>query len=490
MVAWLYTACLLCLAIYGLNSLWLTFLYWFNPRKQNESQPIFALDDELPTVTVQLPMFNERYVAERLLQAVSRLNYPRELLQIQVLDDSTDDTRDIVDKAALRLRLRGFDVTVCRRSEATGFKAGALAAATQTARGEFIAIFDADFLPLPDFLRRTVSCFADPQIGCVQTRWDHVNADYSLFTQLQGAGIDGHFLLEQEVRNRMGWFIGFNGSAGIWRKACIEEAGGWSGDTLTEDLDLSYRAQLAGWRFHFLSDVTVPAEVPAQMDAYKRQQFRWAKGSVQTAKKLLPQLWQARIPLATKFQGTLHLTGYFMHPLIVLVFLLGIPMSVTHSPAFVILPVLTVAMLGPWCLYGTAIAHRSRTPWHGAWLLFMLTVLGAGMSLNNTRAALEALLGIESSFKRTPKFDLRSRADHWSAKRYAVPINGLVLAELAAAGLAFGVILAGYLTKTSQINEWYLVYAGGYGYVALLSLWQSYGRELVRRLALQRRAAR
>jgi hypothetical protein len=246
---------------------------------------------------------------------------------------------------------------------------------------------------------------------------------------------------------------------------------------------------LAGWRFRFLSDVTVPAEVPAQMDAYKRQQFRWAKGSVQTARKLLPQLWLARIPLATKFQGTLHLTGYLMHPLIVLVFLLGIPMSVVQSPAFAILPVLALAMFGPWSLYGSAIARRSRSPWHGAWLLFMLTVLGAGMSLNNTRAALEALLGIESSFKRTPKFDLRSRADQWSSKRYFVPINVLVLAEVAAAGLAFGVILAGYQGKTAQLNVWYLVYASGYGYVALLSLWQAYGREIVRRLALQWRAA-
>ena len=475
MLELLYVGTLGLLAIYGLNSLVLTAIYWLRPRRADEALPEW-LPEWLPFVTVQLPIFNERCVVERLLGAVGALDYPRELLQVQVVDDSTDDTRELVDRIAARMRKRGIRVDVCRRAEATGFKGGALAAAMPTARGEFIALFDADFLPRPDFLRRTLPSFADPRVGCVQTRWEHVNAGYSLFTQVQAAGIDGHFMVEQEARNRMGWFIGFNGSAGVWRKACIEAAGGWKGDTLTEDLDLSYRAQLSGWRFAFLSEVTVPGEVPAQMDAYKRQQFRWAKGSVQCAKKLLPALWRAHLPLAVKFEGTLHLAGYLMHPLMLLAFLLGVPMAVAHSSVFAVLPYLALAMVGPWCLYGTALAQRRRSP--GNWLMtmVMLNLLGAGMSINNSRAALEALLGIDSVFRRTPKFDLRSRADSWRANRYALANDPIVWAETAAALLAFAALVLGACGYLAHVNQWLLIYGAGNGYVALLSLWQAYAR--------------
>lgn len=471
----LYVATLGLLAIYGLNSLLLTGIYWLRPRK-TATAVAPSLPERLPFVTVQLPIFNERCVVERLLGAVGALDYPRELLQVQVVDDSTDETRELVDRIAARMRARGTRVEVCRRTEATGFKGGALAEAMPAARGEFIALFDADFLPRPDFLRRTLPSFADPRVGCVQARWEHVNAGYSLFTQTQAAGIDGHFMVEQEARNRMGWFIGFNGSAGVWRKACIEAAGGWRGDTLTEDLDLSYRAQLAGWRFAFLSDVTVPGEVPAQMDAYKRQQFRWAKGSVQCAKKLLPALWRAPLPLAVKLQGTLHLAGYLMHPLMLLAFLLGVPMAVAHSSVFAVMPYLALAMLGPWCLYGAALAQRRRSP--GNWLLtmVMLNLLGAGMSINNSRAALEALWGVDSVFRRTPKFDLRSSADQWRANGYALPNDPIVWAEAAAALLAFTALVLGACGYLAHVNQWLLIYGAGYGYVALLSLWQSYAR--------------
>ena len=479
MLELLYVATLVLLAAYGINSLLLTAIYWLRPRHAAAVTP--SLPAVLPLVTVQLPIFNERCVVERLLGVVGALDYPRELLQVQVVDDSTDETREIVDRIAARMRVRGIWVDVRRRPQATGFKGGALADAMPGARGEFIAIFDADFLPRPDFLRRALSSFADARVGCVQTRWEHVNDGYSLFTQTQAAGIDGHFMVEQEARNRMGWFFGFNGSAGVWRKSCIEAAGGWQGDTLTEDLDLSYRAQLAGWRFAFRSEVTVPGEVPAQMDAYKRQQFRWAKGSVQCAQKLLPALWRARLPLAVKIQGTLHLGGYLMHPLMLLAFLLGVPMAVAHSAVFAWLPFLAVAMLGPWCLYGTALVQRPRTP--GNWLstMVMLNLLGAGMSINNTRAALEALLGIDSVFRRTPKFDLRSRADHWRANQYALPNDPIVWAELAAAVLAFAALLLGISGYIAHVNQWLLIYGAGYGYVALLSLWQSLGHAVVGR---------
>jgi cellulose synthase/poly-beta-1,6-N-acetylglucosamine synthase-like glycosyltransferase len=486
MLELLYAAALLVLAVYGLNSLLLTAVYWLRAGPAHQTQVSKGPPATFPMVTVQLPIFNERYVVERLLGAVGGLDYPRERLQIQVVDDSTDETRDIVDRVAARMRARGTDIQVRRRPRAAGYKGGALAEAMPTARGEFLAIFDADFLPPADFLTRTLPSFSDPTVGCVQTRWEHVNAGYSLFTKVQAAGIDGHFIVEQEARNRMGWFIGFNGSAGIWRRSCIESAGGWSGDTLTEDLDLSYRAQLAGWRFAFRTDVTVPGEVPAQMDAYKRQQFRWAKGSVQCAMKLLPALWRARLPLLTKVQGTLHLGGYLMHPLMLLVFLLGVPMAVAHSPVFALLPYLAVAMIGPWCLYGTALAQRSRSL--GDWLttMLMLNLLGAGMSINNTRAALEALLGVNSVFRRTPKFDLRSRADQWRAKKYALPNDPFVWAELAAAALAIAALLPSIWGQSVRVNQWLLIYGCGYGYVAMLSLWQGYGREAVRRANVRR----
>jgi cellulose synthase/poly-beta-1,6-N-acetylglucosamine synthase-like glycosyltransferase len=485
MLELLYVAMLLLLAAYGLNSLLLTAVYWLRPRSARQTQYPMLPSTALPAVTVQLPIFNERYVVERLLGAVSGLDYPRERLQIQVLDDSTDETRDIVDRVVKRNRVRGIDIEVRRRPRAGGFMGGALADAMPAARGDFIAIFDADFLPPADFLRRTLPSFCDPAIGCVQTRWEHVNAGYSLFTQVQAAGIDGHFIVEQEARNRMGWFIGFNGSAGVWRRSCIESAGGWSGATLTEDLDLSYRAQLAGWRFAYRTDVTVPGEVPAQMDAYKRQQFRWAKGSVQCAKKLLPVLWRARLPLFTKVQGTLHLAGYLMHPLMLLAFLLSVPMAVAHSPVFALLPYLAVAMIGPWCLYGTALAQRPRSL--GNWLttMLMLNLLGAGMSINNTRAALEALLGVDSVFRRTPKFDLRTCADQWRAKQYALPNDAIVWAELAAATLAFVAMLPGIWGHAVNVNQWLLIYGAGYGYVAVLSLWQGHGRRAVRCAAMR-----
>ena len=479
MLELLYMATLVLLAAYGINSLLLTAIYWLRPRRAPSALPSTSPAD-LPLVTVQLPIFNERCVVERLLGAVGALDYPRDRLQIQVVDDSTDETREIVDRIAARMRARGIQVDVCRRPQATGFKGGALAAAMPGARGEFIAIFDADFLPRPDFLTRTLPSFSDARIGCVQTRWEHVNAGYSLFTQVQAAGIDGHFIVEQEARNRVGWFIGFNGSAGVWRKTCIASAGGWKGDTLTEDLDLSYRAQLAGWRFAFRSEVTVPGEVPAQMDSYKRQQFRWAKGSVQCAKKLLPSLWRARLPLAVKIQGTLHLAGYLMHPLMLLAFLLGVPMAVAHSSVFAWLPFLAVAMLGPWSLYGTALAQRPRTLANWLLTMLMLNLLGAGMSINNTRAALEALLGIDSVFRRTPKFDLRSRADHWRANQYALPSDPIVWAELAAAVLAFAALLLGLSGYIARVNQWLLIYGAGYGYVALLSLWQGCARDAMR----------
>src|SRR5467141_4703803 len=301
-----YLSVLIGLSAYGIHRYFIIYLY----LKYRKRMPVPARHfEKLPKVTVQLPIFNEMYVAERLLRSVSELDYPRELLQIQVLDDSTDETREITAACAEELRQRGFNVQRIHRTDRTGFKAGALAVGLDAAEGEFVCILDADFVPQPDLLKRTIHFFTDPKIGMIQTRWGHLNRGYSLLTRMQAIFLDGHLLLEQTARSRSGRFFNFNGTAGLWRKTCIDQAGGWQHDTLTEDLDLSFRAQLKGWRFVFLPWVVTPAELPVDMNGFKSQQHRWVKGSMQTSKKLLSDVLQARIPFHVKLEGALHLTG-------------------------------------------------------------------------------------------------------------------------------------------------------------------------------------
>src|SRR5213082_1235761 len=295
-----YLSVLICLSAYGIHRYFIIYLF----LKNRKSAPTpLAHFEQLPKVTVQLPIFNEIYVVERLLRSVSELDYPRELLQIQVLDDSTDDTREIVSSCAAELRGRGFNVQRIHRVDRTGFKAGALAIGLEAAEGEFVCILDADFVPQKDLLKRTIHFFTDPKVGMIQTRWGHLNRGYSLLTRMQAIFLDGHLLLEQTARSRSGRFFNFNGTAGLWRKSCIQEAGGWQHDTLCEDLDLSYRAQLAGWKFIFLPDVVTPAELPVDMNGFKSQQHRWTKGSIQTCKKLLPKICGSSRPMPFKLVG-------------------------------------------------------------------------------------------------------------------------------------------------------------------------------------------
>ncbi|NIO72790.1 MAG: glycosyltransferase, partial [Anaerolineae bacterium] len=336
----LYALCVVLLSLYGFNSLVLTWLYL---RHRHDPIPVPSPPDEWPHVTVQLPIYNELHTVERLLNAAAGLDYPRDRLEIQVLDDSTDATSRVAARTVALLRRQGIDVIHISRPDRTGFKAGALAAGLAEAKGELIAIFDADFLPPPDFLQRVVPHFADPIVGCVQTRWGHLNRDYSLFTQAQALGVDGHFVVEQTARSRAGLFINFNGTAGIWRRTCIGDAGGWQGDTLTEDLDLSYRAQLRGWQIGYVPDVVVPAELPAQISGFKRQQARWAQGSIQTALKLLGPLLRSDQPWSVKLEGVVHLTGYLVHPLMLLVVLLTLPMSFSRSWVLAAAPWLVIA---------------------------------------------------------------------------------------------------------------------------------------------------
>src|SRR5712691_5770650 len=303
-----YFFVLIILAVYGWHRYYLVFLYMRNRDREPRPGPQL---DPLPVVTVQLPLYNEMYVADRLIDAVCRIEYPRELLEIQVLDDSTDETRSIAELAVRRFAAQGIDIKYFHRTARTGYKAGALEAGLKVARGEFIGIFDADFIPTPDFLTRLIPHFRDPKIGMVQARWGHINEDYSLLTKIQAILLDGHFILEHGGRNRGGRFFNFNGTAGVWRRTAIEEAGGWQHDTLTEDLDLSYRAQLAGWEFVFVPGLIAPAEVPVEMNAFKSQQHRWAKGSIQTCRKLLPRILRSNLPWGVKAEAFFHLTANF-----------------------------------------------------------------------------------------------------------------------------------------------------------------------------------
>src|SRR6202166_983300 len=309
-----YLAVLIGLSAYGIHRYFIIYLFLKNRKRASIPAGRFQ---QLPKVTVQLPIFNEVYVVERLLRSVSELDYPRELLQNQVLDDSTDDTREVTTSCAKELRERGFDVQLIHRVDRTGFKAGALAVGLESASGEFVCILDADFVAPRYLLERTIHFFTDPKIGMIQTRWGHLNRGYSLLTRMQAMFLDGHLLLEQTARSRSGRFFNFNGTAGLWRKSCIKEAGGWQHDTLTEDLDLSYRAQLRGWKFVFLVDIVTPAELPVDIDGFKSQQHRWTKGSIQTCKKVLPRIWRSKLPLFIKVEATAHLTANFAYLLMV-----------------------------------------------------------------------------------------------------------------------------------------------------------------------------
>ncbi|MDO8793189.1 MAG: glycosyltransferase family 2 protein, partial [Vicinamibacterales bacterium] len=296
----IYFFVLVILAVYGWHRYYLVYLY----MKNKDRQPVPAGPMEtLPRVTVQLPIYNEMYVADRLIDAVCRIDYPRDLLEIQVLDDSTDETTAVAQQAVRRNADIGINIVYLHRSDRTGYKAGALEAGLQVASGEYVAIFDADFIPTVDFLQRTVPFFVDPKIAMVQARWGHINQDYSLLTKIQSILLDGHFVLEHGARNRAGHFFNFNGTAGIWRRTAIADAGGWQHDTLTEDLDLSYRAQVRGWKFIFLQDLVAPAEVPVEMNSFKSQQHRWAKGSIQTCRKLLPKILRSNLPIGVKAEA-------------------------------------------------------------------------------------------------------------------------------------------------------------------------------------------
>jgi len=459
------------LATYGFNSLIMVLLYL---RHRHDHQPPPPLTNA-PPVTVQLPVYNERYVVERLIDAVAHLDYPQDRLQIQVLDDSTDETTALAQARVDYYRQQGFDIALIHRPERTGFKAGALQRGLETARGDFIAIFDADFVPHPDFLQRIIPCFQGrPRLGLVQARWGHLNADYSPLTRAQALALDGHFVVEQTARQRSGLFMNFNGASGVWRKTCIEEAGGWQGDTLSEDLDLSYRAQLASWESLYLPDVVSPAEIPPQINAFKRQQFRWAKGSVQCLLKHWRTLVRAPQPAFVRLQGLIHLSNYLIHPLMLILLLLTLPLLL--GPRMMGLPLfyLGLGSLGPPLLF--ALSQWDTYPdWRRRLAYFpFLVLLGTGIALNNALAVGEALARRPNLFQRTPKFGLEERTDHWAESRYALPLSRMTLGEALLALYSLVTVIVALAKGDHYAVPFLLLYLGGFGYVAALGLeWPS-----------------
>jgi cellulose synthase/poly-beta-1,6-N-acetylglucosamine synthase-like glycosyltransferase len=440
--------------------------------------------ERLPRVTVQLPIYNEMYVADRLIGAVCDLDYPKELLQIQVLDDSTDETKDIAELAVRRHAARGFDIHYLHRVDRSGYKAGALDAGLQHASGQFIAIFDADFIPPVNFLKRTLPYFdTDPKIAMVQARWGHINQDYSLLTKIQSILLDAHFVLEHGGRNRAGCFFNFNGTAGIWRREAIPDAGGWQHDTLTEDLDLSYRAQLRGWRFIFLPDLVAPAEVPVEMNSFKSQQHRWAKGSIQTCLKLLPTILRSNQPLNVKAEAFFHLSANFNYVLMSALSILMFPaMYVRYSMGWTEMLLIDVPLFAAatmsFCNFYMVSQRELYADWKTRlkYLPFLMSI-GIGLCVNNTRALLEAVFGKQSEFARTPKYGIERQSDEWVGKKYHQSVGIQPLIELAL-GLYFTATVFYALTNGIYGTlPFLMLFQVGFLYMGLLSIMQQFTGE-------------
>jgi cellulose synthase/poly-beta-1,6-N-acetylglucosamine synthase-like glycosyltransferase len=467
----LYLICALLLAVYASSTILFLLIFWRCRRRVLQTPAV----GEWPTVVVQLPIYNEHHVVKRLLEAVAALDYPRGRLSVQLLDDSTDDTSQIAAACIAFLRETGLNIHHIRREERTGYKAGALAYGLSLTDAELVLVLDADFMPPPDFLRRTVPFLAaDPKLGMVQTRWGHLNTFANLLTWSQTLALDGHFVVEQTARSRAGLLMSFNGSGGVWRTECIRTAGGWRDLTLTEDLDLSYRAQLKGWRFLYLPDVVVPAELPPQMAAYKQQQARWARGSTQTLTYMLVPVWRSRFTVIQRLMATLHLCQYLPHPLMLILLLLTPPMLSLRVLDDVPLGLLGVLGLAPPLVY--VVSQQQLYPdWKRRLLVFpVLLALGTGIAWNNSRAVINGLLRRGGEFRRTPKF-----AINWQKSSYALRADPNAWVELALALYAlWGVVLA-LQTRNPAVAPYLCLYVFAFGLVGTWSLRD--GRQLKRK---------
>jgi cellulose synthase/poly-beta-1,6-N-acetylglucosamine synthase-like glycosyltransferase len=473
-----YFAVMIVLALYGFHRYTLVWLYYRNRKNATHEPPSrFA---QLPRVTIQLPIFNEQFVVDRLIDSICRIDYPRELLEIQVLDDSTDETKEVAQAIIARYKAMGNPIVYLHRTNRVGFKAGALDEGLKTASGEFIAIFDADFTPPADWLMRVIHHFAEPEIGMVQTRWTHLNRDYSFLTQVEAILLDGHFVLEHGARARTGVFFNFNGTAGMWRRCVIDQAGGWQHDTLTEDTDLSYRAQIIGWKFKYLPDVECPAEVPIEMTAFKTQQQRWAKGLIQTSKKILPRLFRSDVPLRVKIEAWYHLTANLSYPLMVVLSVLLMPAMIIRfyqgwwEMLYIDFPLFLVSTFSISSFYLVSQKELFPRHWYKCLLyLPFLMSLGIGLTITNTIAVMEALFGIQSAFKRTPKYRVQKKGEKSKgAAKYRkrlglIPFLELLIGAYFALCIWYAVANENYFTI-----PFLLLFVIGYWYTGLLSLLQ------------------
>lgn len=464
------------LVAYGMNRYFISYLFLrYNNQKIKKPDPFV----DLPFVTVQLPVFNERYVIKMLIETVSRIDYPKDRFEIQILDDSSDETQIIAQKAVSAIAASGINISYLRRNNREGFKAGALNYGLGLAKGDLIAIFDADFLPPENFLNETVNYFTDPSIGMVQARWDHINRDFSLFTGVQSLLLDGHFVIEHTARSRSGRFFNFNGTAGVWRKEAIVDSGSWQYDTLTEDMDISYRAQLKGWKFLYLKDFPIPSELPVEMNAFKSQQHRWAKGSIQTAIKLLPKILSSQIPWKVKLESVFHLTNNSAYLFMLIVAVLMFPSMIIRfghgwiDTLYFDMPLLLMATFSIVMFYSMAQKDAK-----GSWLSKIIRIpllmgLGIGLAVNNARAVIEALIGNDTEFRRTPKFAIKNKGDMWQEKMYWGEFSYTTIIEISMVFyFLFSLKLAIEIEMYLSI-PFLLLFIFGFSYVPVITLLQT-----------------
>jgi cellulose synthase/poly-beta-1,6-N-acetylglucosamine synthase-like glycosyltransferase len=481
-----YFTILAVLSVYGIHRYAIIRTY-FRHRKKAVDVPLQHFD-ELPKVTIQLPLYNERYVVERLIEETCKMNYPKDKLQIQILDDSTDDTHEFAAKLVARYQSMGFPIEYKHRTNRHGYKAGALQEGLETATGEFIAIFDADFTPPSDFLQRTIDHFVDPKVGVVQTRWSYLNRDYNFLTEVEGMMLDGHFILEHGARSRSGHFFNFNGTAGIMRRTMIDDAGGWQHDTLTEDSDLSYRAQLKGWKFIYMPRLECASELPVDMHGFQVQQSRWAKGLTQVAKKLLPDIMKADISKRQKFEAFVHLTPNISYPLMIVVSALMLPVMIVRfymgvwQMMLIDLPLIAASFWSISAFY--VIAYREVYPhtWKRALLLLpMLMAVGIGLTLINTRAVLEALFGVQTSFVRTPKFAIEGsqpQKQQSEEKKYRRRSGWLPYAEIGVGCYFVLMVIFAIMTYNFLAVPFLALFVAGYFWAGFSTLYAEHQSRL------------
>ena len=476
-----YLMCLVFITLYCCFQFHLLLHYWRKRKEGTVDMSASDIMEEFPLVTIQLPMFNEYFVVERLIDNIVKLDYPKDKLEIQVLDDSTDDTLALTKKKVSYYQKQGFDIKVLARTNRKGYKAGALKDATPYAKGEFIVIFDADFLPEPDFIMRTLPHFSNPKVGVVQTRWGHINQNYSILTELQAFQLNVHFTVEQKGRETGDYLLQFNGTAGMWRKSTIEDAGGWEADTLTEDLDLSYRAQLKGWKIIFLEDTLSPAELPSEMIGLKSQQHRWMKGGAETAKKLLPQIWSSELATVKKIHATTHLLGSTVFLSVFLVGVFSVPLLFLINPLAIDLSLMSIFLVSTVLVAIVYYVANVRTAWSEpnrlkaifkfVFIFPVFLALSMGLSFHNSLAVIQGYLGRKSAFVRTPKFDIKKVSDSFRRSKYSnYKISKVTIVEGLLTLYFLYAIVAGIRMGNTSLIIFHSLLFMGYGTIFYFSI--------------------